>query len=65
MGSMAFWYEKNVDAENVKLDAVMNFNLWTQCSTNDDSFLDILPRKTVSISGLGYGFLILSSPIQS
>lgn len=41
MGSMAFWYDKNPDVTNVKLDAVMNFNLWTQCDTDTGSFLDI------------------------
>lgn len=38
MGSMAFWYDKNPDVTNVKLDAVMNFNLWTQCDTDTGSF---------------------------
>lgn len=41
MGSMAFWYEKNMNATGVELGAVMNFNLWTQCDTSSDSFLDI------------------------
>lgn len=38
---MAFWYDKAPNKADVKLKAVMNFNLWTQCSTNGESFLDI------------------------
>ena len=41
MGSMAFWYDKDPNKADIKLKAVMNFNLWTQCSTNGESFLDI------------------------
>ena len=59
MGSMAFWYEKSSSAHTDELTprAVMNFNLWTQCSSqlkpwdiirknksprsNPQSFLDI------------------------
>ena len=41
MGSMAFWYEKNSNTAGAQLDAVMNFNLWTQCDTSSASFLDI------------------------
>lgn len=43
MGSMAFCYDKKKSdsASNVKPSAVMNFNLWTQCSSSEDSFIDI------------------------
>lgn len=41
MGSMAFWYKKSQTNGSVQLDAVMNFNLWTQCKANVGSFLDI------------------------
>ena len=43
MGSMAFWYDKKKSNSNVdnKLSAVMNFNLWTQCSSGEESFIDI------------------------
>lgn len=41
MGSMAFWYDKDPNKTDIELKAVMNFNLWTQCSTNGESFLDI------------------------
>lgn len=41
MGSMAFWYDKDPNKADIELKSVMNFNLWTQCSTNGESFLDI------------------------
>ena len=41
MGSMAFWYEKNPANGSKRLEAVMNFNLWTQCGAKTESFLDI------------------------
>lgn len=41
MGSMAFWYEKTKSDASAELSAVMNFNLWTQCGVDTDSFLDI------------------------
>ena len=41
MGSMAFWYEKNQANRSSKIEAVMNFNLWTQCGAEAESFLDI------------------------
>lgn len=41
MGSMAFWYEKNNSAPDKNPTAIMNFNLWTQCKSKVDSFIDI------------------------
>ena len=42
MGSMAFWADLR-DGSSIKPpNAVMNFNLWTQCDkANKASFLDI------------------------
>lgn len=41
MGSMAFWYEKKQSTTGAEFNAVMNFNLWTQCDAKSASFLDI------------------------
>lgn len=41
MGSMAFWYKKGNPKSAEKIEAVMNFNLWTQCKVESSSFIDI------------------------
>ena len=42
MGSMAFWVDLKSDSKENQPEAVMNFNLWTQCGkAKEPPFLDI------------------------
>lgn len=41
VGSLAFWYTKKARYTGDPLSVVMNFNLWTQCASSEETFLDI------------------------
>lgn len=58
MGSLAFWQETNGMSNKKSATAVMNFNLWSHCGKNADSFLDIGFKISNFTSASKYFFYI-------